>query len=444
MGDTVVYLAHYFGKGFPQIFKTDSAKVKGQTAVFESKQPVLGGIYMIIYNKNAGATEILLDNGSVFSMEINDERGKSVVVKGSPENERYQEYSRFMDSLAGRDKVLRKELAGAGQTEDSSRINKAIQQLFGERTAYQKTYIGKYPATLLTSIFKASLHPEPPAGDHYLEDGKTIDPEFAYQYIRQHYWDDFDFEDDRLINTPLYEPRLTEYFEKWVYQIPDTVIYEADKILKKTRNSKELFRYTLRTLTNNALKSNVMGMDEVFVHMVEQYYMKGDAYWIDSAGLAWYTDRARKLAPNMIGNKAPELNMQNVFTLKDMPLDSVSAKYTLIVIWSYECGVCKKEIPLLDSIYRSALKQKDLKIYSIASGGTLTDIHKFIENNHIEDWINVADVHNNTGFKAKYDAYSTPKMYLLDEKKIIIGKNFNHSSLTGLLEWQEKKNSQQP
>jgi hypothetical protein len=63
-----------------------------------------------------------------------------------------------------------------------------------------------------------------------------------------------------------------------------------------------------------------MGMDEVFVYMVENYYMKGDAYWLDNDGLQKYYDRAAKIAPNLIGNLAPEIKMTlpSIFT-KDLP-----------------------------------------------------------------------------------------------------------------------------
>jgi hypothetical protein len=35
--------------------------------------------------------------------------------------------------------------------------------------------------------------------------------------------------------------------------------------------------------------------------------MTGQAYWVDSAQLVKIVDRARKIAPNIIGNTAPEL-----------------------------------------------------------------------------------------------------------------------------------------
>lgn len=444
VADSVVYLAHYFGKHLPTIYKMDSAVVKNKRkATFESKSNVLGGIYMVIYNRNSKLVEFLLDNGSDFGITIDNIVGKKselqgLEFKGSAENNRYLEYNKRMEALGLKNKELTEKLATASKA-DSAAIGKEYATLARQQVDYRKQYVKQYPNTLLSKIFLALQAPEVPEGKHYLEDGKTIDSLFSYSYFKSHYWDKFDFRDDRLIHTPIYDSKLNDYFNKWIYQIPDTINAEADKILKATKGTKELFRYTLRTLATNALQSKIMGMDEVFVHLVENYYMKGDAYWLSEKDLQWYEDRAKKIAPNVLGNIAPDLHMQDVFTLKDMPLHEVKAKYTLMVVWSYDCGTCQKEVPKLDSAYKADLKNRGVKIYSVASGGELSEIQNFISKNNIKEWINVADVNNNTGFKDKYDAYSTPKVYLFDENKKIIGKGLDHSNIGDVIRMAEKK-----
>lgn len=441
--DSVVYLAHYFGKTLPTIYKVDSASVVGKhKAVFESKDSVLGGIYMVIYSHNSKLTEFLLDNGNNFAATIDnsgEKKMETVEFKNSPENTRNQEYNKLMISLTEKNKGIMDELAAAKTKSDTTRISKEMAALAEQQAAFRKNYIKQYPKTLLTKIFQALLAPEVPAGKHYLEDGKTVDSTYDYTYFKSHYWDNFDFQDDRLINTPIYDAKLNDYFNKWIYQFPDSINYEADKILKATKGTKELFRYTLRTLATNALQSKIMGMDEVFVHLVENYYMKGDAYWLSPKDLEWYEDRAKKIAPNVLGNIAPDLNMQDVFTLKDMPLHEVKAKYTVMIIWAYDCGTCQKEVPKMDSMYRAVLKDKGVRIYSIASGGDLSEIQKFIDKNKIKDWVNVADINNNTQFKTKYDAFTTPKVYLFDENKKIIGKGLDHTNIMDVIDMTEKR-----
>ncbi|WP_118973955.1 TlpA family protein disulfide reductase [Taibaiella koreensis] len=443
--DSVVYLAHYFGKHLPTIYRQDSARVTGKhKVVFESPKEQLGGIFMVLYSNNSKVAEFLLDNGDRFGITIDNSDKKEGALpglsfSGSPENDRYQEYNKKMEGLALRHKAIAEKGSKAQTLADTLALDKEYKALAEEQAGYRKAYVKKYPNTLLSNVFLALKTPEPPAQQHYLEDGKTVDSLYAYEYMKAHYWDQFNFRDDRLIQTPVYDTKLNDYFNKWVYQVPDSINAEADKILTATKGTKELFHYTLRTLSNNALQSKVMGMDEVFVHLVEQYYMKGAAYWLSDKDLEWYTDRARKIAPNVLGNTAPDLNMQDVFTLKDMPLHEVKAKYTVLIVWSYDCGHCKKEVPLLDSVYRASLKGKGVKIYSVASGGELSEIQQFINSNKIGDWINVADINNNTGFREKYDAYTTPKVYLFDEHMKIIGKGLDHRNINDVIEMTSRK-----
>jgi len=442
INDSTVYLAHFYGKNLPTIFTMDSARIQANgKATFQNKDSILGGLYLLVYNHKSKIVEFVLNNGDQLSIDFKPgKNGANIpVFKNSEENNLYQAYNAETEEMGVTNRQLMGKLATAKNHDDTMAVAAAFQQLSAKQTQQRKNFVQQHPNTFLAKVFKSLQSPEPPPGPHYLADGKTIDSLFDYTYFKKHYWDNFDFNDDRLINTPVYDAKLNEYFSKWIYQVPDTINAEADRILKATRNSKELFRYTLRTLVANALQSKIMGMDEVFVYLVEHYYMKGDAYWLSQKDLEWYEDRARKIAPNVLGNPAPELLMQDVFTLADKPLSAVKAKYTLMVIWDYDCPVCKKEVPKLDSVYNAVLKAKGVKVYSVASGGDLDKVQEFVKHNNIEEWTNVADINNNTGFKEKYDAYSTPKVYLLDEDKKIIGKGLDDTNIGVVIDMNEQK-----
>jgi thiol-disulfide isomerase/thioredoxin len=444
--DSTVYLAHYFGKALPTIFKIDSAKVVKGKAVFENKNEIIGGVYLLIYGNNTRVQEFLLENGNSFGITIQYQANSLSDIAhtqftNSPANDRYLKYNRMMEQDAEKSKEYMVALTQAKNHTDSVNIAAKHFELQKQQKDFRKQYTTQYPNTLLSAIFSAMQMPEVPVGDHYLADGKTKDTLYPYYYYKEHYWDGFNFKDDRLVYTPIYDAKLNNYFNNWVMPIPDSVKYEADKLLKATAQTKELFRYTLRTLTNNSLQSKIMGIDEVFVYLVEQYYMKGAAYWLSEKDIDWYQKRAQKIAPNVLGNIAPDLLMQDIFTMQDKALHSIKSKYTVLVIWSYDCGTCQKEIPALLEAYNKDLKNKGVTVYSIASGGDLKEIQKFINNNKINSWINVGDINNNTGYKDKYDAYSTPKLYLLDENKHIIGKGLDHTNIATVIERYELKNA---
>lgn len=441
--DSFVYLAHYYAKPLPTIYKTDSGRVVNKRSVIiENTDSVLGGVYMILFDNRSKFTEFILNNGDAYTINIDTtDMPKNTSFKTSEENTRYVEYEKYLMQYGAKQQVFIDGMKTAKTAADTQIIRDKSGALAKELIAYRTSYAKKYPNTYLTSVFNAMSTPEVPEGKHYLADGKTEDSTFNYRFYKTHYWDKFDFSDNRLMNSPIYDAKLEEYFNKLVYPVPDSMNLEADQLLTKTRKAPELFKYSLQWLAGNAERSKVMGMDEVFVHLVEQYYMKGDAYWLDSASTAKYIDRAQKIAPNVLGNTAPDLNMQDIWTIQDKKLSEQAGKYTLVVFWSKECSHCLKEIPQLDSVYNAVLEKRGVKVYAISTEGDLSDIQKKVNELKLEKWTNVVDAHNNTGYKDKYDVYATPKIYLLDENKKILGKGLDHENIVEVLDFVERKNA---
>ena len=145
-----------------------------------------------------------------------------------------------------------------------------------------------------------------------------------------------------------------------------------------------------------------------------------------------------KIAPNVIGNLAPEIKVPNLATKKEESLLGQTGKYTLLVFYSPTCGHCQHELPALDSVYRAVLKKKGLKIFTVATEGGEQAINDFITKNKLEDWTNTWDPDHAGDWRGKYDVYSTPTIYLLDEKKIIRGKRIDHTTIVGLVDMVEK------
>jgi len=56
-----------------------------------------------------------------------------------------------------------------------------------------------------------------------------------------------------------------------------------------------------------------------------------------------------------------------------------------------------------------------------------------------EDWISVWDPDMSSGFQEKFNVRSTPKIFLLDKDKIIIGRDLNTENLEELLTNQNLK-----
>lgn len=437
--DTMVYLAHYYGKPLPTIYKTDSAKIdKKGNAILQSNEPTLGGIYMLLLSDMKTYFELLLNNGDDMSITADVHNiPEGIVYKNSDENIKFQNYVNFLKGFGEKQQKLEEEFKNAGNPKDSIATREKLIASSKELTAYRKDAVAKNPNTLLANIFRALETPIVPEGDHFLPNGKK-DTLFAYNYFKTHYWDGFDFHDDRLIHTPLFDSRLDEYFNKLVTPYEDSMIKECDWLLEKTRGQKELFKYSLWWLTKNIEDSKIMGMDRVFVYLVENYFMKGDAYWLSNEDLNKYYDRAMKIAPNVIGRVAADIKMKGADG-KDHSLYEIKAKYTVVAFWDPTCGHCQKEIPALDSVYKAQLKAKGVKVFSVRTEGEEKQWKEFIEKNKLNEWTHVFDPEHTSNYRSMYDVYSTPVIYLLDEKKIIRGKRLDHTNVMEVINMLERK-----
>lgn len=441
--DSTVYLAHYYGKPLPTIYKADSGKFdKNNVAVIESKEKLVGGIYIILLSDHKTFFEFLLDNGDEMTITATSSTlPDGLTFKNSPENERFVAYEHFLKTFGEGQQKLQSELKKAKSRADTDAVRDKAAAANKELVKYRTDYINKYPNTMLANIFNAIVVPTVPEGKHLLPNGKE-DSTFSYTYYKSHYWDKFNFKDNRLIHTPLYDAKLDEYFNKLVLPYVDSQKAEADTLLARTRGQQDLFKYTLWWITRNVENSKIMGMDEVFVYLVEKYYMKGDAYWLSNEDLQKFVDRAQKIAPNVIGNLAPEIIMQDI-TGKVIPMSSVKAKYKLIVFWMPSCGHCQEEMPKLDSAYRASLKAKGVKIYAVRTEDDPQQWQDFIKKHNLVDgWTHVYDPDHHSDFRSKYDVYQTPIIYLLDDKNIIRGKRLDHANIGQVIEMLERKDKQ--
>jgi len=438
--DTILYLAHYYAKPLPnQIYKADSGKVNSKGELFlKSDSAIVGGIYILLLSDHKTYFEFLLDNGDDITITLSVTKADDMNFKNSKSNDDFMAYEKFLKVFGARQQSIQSELSVAHTAADTEAVRKKLKESGKDLITYRRNYITKNPNTLLASIFKELEIPEVPEGKHYNADGKE-DSAFAYHYYKDHYWDGFNFQDDRLIHTPILDTKLEEYFKSLVYPVPDSVQKEADMLLAKAKGTKEIFKYILWFTEHYAQDSKVMGMDAAAVYLIENYYMKGYATWLKQDDLQKYIDWARKTAPNVIGNMGMDISMPDINGVEKSVYD-IKSKYTMLVFWSPDCGHCQREIPELDSVYNAVLKKKGVKVYAVRADGEESKWKEFIKKNKLEDWINVQDTdHTHQDFRKNYNIYMTPVIYILDEKKIIQGKQLDHTNVADVIEMLERR-----
>lgn len=431
LSNTQCYLGNYYGD---KQYVKDTSKVDANgNFSFNGKEKLPGGIYLII-TPDKKYFETLITDGQNFSMETDTlDFINHMKIKGSDENTLFYNYLSFIAGKSKEIEPLRKELEKVKNSKDSSAsVRKKMGAIDKEVKEYKITFMKEHPTSFLSTIFKASQEPEIPEAPK-LENGKT-DSTFAYRYYRSHFFDNINFGDDRLIRTPIFHSKLEQYIKNLTYQIPDSINKSADYVVSLASGS-EIFKYVVWYITNTYETSNIMGMDAVFVHMVENYYTKAKAYWLDDTQLYKIQEAAKKKKPTLLGNKAPSIILKDSSGVVHS-LYSLKSKYTVLFFWDPDCGHCQKSIPHLVEFY-DKFKKKGVEVMAVCTEVEDAKWRKFIKEKKLT-FINVADPKLQSNFRYEYDISSTPQIFLLDDKKAIIAKKLDIEQLGDFLEKHEK------
>jgi thiol-disulfide isomerase/thioredoxin len=428
--DTVCYLANYYGD---KTYLTDTTTVeKNGKFVFEGDTLLPGGVYILAGQQNNKYLEFIVGNDQQFEVytEVSDLLGKAR-FSGSTENKVFFEYineninyHRNLQRL----KNQKEEYPNSQQASD-----KKIDSLNSAFSEYKENLIKSNPDLFASVLIKASTEPEMPDVP-VLENGRE-DSVFAYQYYKNHYWDNFDLTDDRLLRSPLFHKRMDRYFEQVLYQHPDTITKEADKFIDRIRPSKEVFKYVVWYLTFTYETSKIMGFDEIFVHMADNYYATGEAFWADSSVVKSITKRANELRNILIGSFAPNMILLDTaggFT----SLYHVPSEYVIVMFYETDCGHCQKEVEKLKPFTDTT--NLDIQVYAVCTDTSLNDWKKFIHKNQL-NWVNVNGTRSITpDYHDLYSISMTPTLFLLDKRKKIIAKRLKSDQLIPFLENYDK------
>ncbi len=438
-----VYLASHYGKS-----KTiaDSAFLDGNSkGFFKANTKLTGGIYFVVSPQYTIQFEFLMDEIQQFSIVADSAKKENFQIIGSAENDLFKEYTKFSNVKGKAIYDLKQKLAITKNATDSAAIIAELQILTKEVRTYQENVVTKYPSSLLATLFNVMKRPEPPAIP--IVNGKA-DSLYPYHFVKDHYWDDVNFYDDRLLRTPFFEPKMDDYFKYQVSPEPDSIIQEVKYMLLSARTGKEIFPYLLTKFTNKYVNPEYMGQDKVFLYLFNDFYSKGDTVFLNPASRKMIFDRAYSLMANQLGEPAPPINLTD--TLGNIkPLYNVDAKFTMVIFWDPHCGHCKEHIPRVDSIYKAKWQALGLKVYSVyVYDDNVPDWKKFINEKQLFTWVHIyqtkesreAEIKNNVpGFRQLYDARLTPTLYLLDDKKRIIAKQLSIEQFDDVIAAKLKK-----
>jgi len=286
---------------------------------------------------------------------------------------------------------------------------------------------------LLATLVKALLPIEVPeftvpAGVQNPDSVKWV---HNYNYNKDHFFDNVNLTDERLVRTPILYARLNTFFTNVVIQAPDSINREIDKIIHKCQSNYKVFQFVAVYLFNHFRESEIMGHDAVMVKLADDIYLSGKADWVTKE----FKDDLRKqidlIRPNLIGKKGENLIMDSYKGIF-VSLYDVEKEFTILYFWEPDCGHCQVETPKLKAYYDKA-KDEGIEVFAVCTTADKDKWTKYIEDNKLT-WINGWDPKRASHFDYYYNVQSTPTVYILDKNKKIIAKKLAVEDIGSYLE----------
>ena len=442
--DTKIYLGTNYGNS--KVFADSCILNEKSEGVFKSKDKLTPGIYFLVSPKMSILFDFLVDDLQQFKISADTSDLKNVLITGSKENEMFKNYSQVVNDLFVELNQIEQNFKTANTEKDSAIFKEAYLVKDKEIKQKRRAYIAENPGSMMSFLLNTMEVPEAPSIP--IVNGKA-DSLYPYRYVKDHYWDNIVFNDNRLLRTPFFENKLDDYFKNYISREPDSIISEVQYILTVAKTGKEIYPFLLFKFTNKYISPEFMGQDKVFLHIYQNFFAKGDTTLLSEASKKSLRERAYSLMANQLGLPAPILVL-NDLNEKRFALHNMKATYTFIAFWDPTCSHCKVEIPKLDSIYKASWIKHDIKVIAVNTNAKEMTLWKeFIKDNKLDQWINAYQTDEDlnkeitegkpTTIRQLYDVFKTPTFYLLDKDKKIVAKNLSIEQFNDFIQSTLKK-----
>ena len=442
--DTKIYLGTNYGNS--KVFADSCILNEKSEGVFKSKDKLTPGIYFLVSPKMSILFDFLVDDLQQFKISADTSDLKNVLITGSKENEMFKNYSQVVNNLFVELNQIEQNFKTANTEKDSAIFKEAYLVKDKEIKQKRRAYIAENPGSMMSFLLNTMEVPEAPSIP--IVNGKA-DSLYPYRYVKDHYWDNIVFNDNRLLRTPFFENKLDDYFKNYISREPDSIISEVQYILTVAKTGKEIYPFLLFKFTNKYISPEFMGQDKVFLHIYQNFFAKGDTTLLSEASKKSLRERAYSLMANQLGLPAPILVL-NDLNEKRFALHNMKATYTFIAFWDPTCSHCKVEIPKLDSIYKASWIKHDIKVIAVNTNAKEMTLWKeFIKDNKLDQWINAYQTDEDlnkeitegkpTTIRQLYDVFKTPTFYLLDKDKKIVAKNLSIEQFNDFIQSTLKK-----
>ncbi|MCL2414072.1 MAG: DUF5106 domain-containing protein [Bacteroidales bacterium] len=429
-GETV-RLGRYFGAQTLLVPDTAVFDERRGVFVFRRDEPLQGGMYMLVSHQNFSA-ELIVDKYQHFSVELRyPEFGADMVFTGSPENQIFADFNTQTRPLHQKIAELRRQHSELEDREspEAQALVEQMQELWENIHQLQTQFMEDNPTNLMTAVFRAQRDIDVPEAPDYIPEDQRNN--WRYNYFKDNFFTNIDLSDSRLLRTPIFHQRLVHYLDRVLVQSPDSLISGIDHLISQVRENPELFEHVLRYTINRFMRSQIIGHDAIWVHLVDKYYLTGEAFWVSEATLENLRTAADRARPLLIGNVPKEF--WNPDTNAGRPNErfrsvfeaTATHRYTVVLFWEPNCGHCRRMMPILRDFYYERREELDFEIFAVCHGCPGDAWLDYINANNMTSWINVNGRVSNIRYHEYWDVHSVPTIFIIDNQRRIVTRRIN-------------------
>lgn len=399
--------------------------------ILHSEENLAPGVYLLLLQPDNNYVQFLVNkDDSDFRIIMDYNLLSTMQYESSPDKSAFQEYVDLITAIRPTATVLRDTIdIMKSNDQDPVEFEEQLARMDDTVEEMQRNIIENYSGTTAALLLKANINIEMPEFED-TEEGTMQ----KYLHYRKHYFDNIELDNPASLRTPFFYQRVDYYLNKLTPNLPDSINQTIDSLLHWMSPSEETFKYYLSHFLNTYAKSKIVGYDAIYVYLVDNYYSKGRAPWIDEENLLKLQDNAEKIRPVLIGRYGPDITVYDEMN-NPISISDIDYEFLVLLFWSPDCSHCKKTMPQYID-FDKRWRDKGVRTFAICSKhkDKVKSCWEYVHEKDMLGFINGADEFHKSRFKIKYNVQSTPKVFILDKDRKILMKNVGGDQLDRVME----------
>ncbi|MFY8165297.1 MAG: TlpA family protein disulfide reductase, partial [Sediminibacterium sp.] len=346
-------------------FPVGGAAIKNDSFAISLPATIEPGVYRFVYAMSEQELYVdLIINGTekviAFSIKANDENAVPNFI-ASIENKLWYNYKAHTNEQLLKIDLLN-QFIYAYPNSESAVVKAAMQEWEKEKALYLKKF-NDFKETMQGTWAYEMVVNRP----FYFANPKD-DPRIQDYERREHFWDGFNTNNTKLLNTPLYTEHILNFLRYWMNPNMNFSAEEktngfkrgVDIIIRQFGGNEQTHEFAYKYLT---LGFKQIGEEDVLQYLDENYKDLANRCF-DNFEKNEFDKRMEGYSAMKVGNKVPNFDLKlNENKNSAKSLYNINSEKTLVVFWSSTCPHCMEEMPKLNEW---AATEKEIQIVAVS------------------------------------------------------------------------------